>query len=146
MAATPSSALQSKVNATREPACPIDPRVDELLVDIADVLDRTDHLRVADLIQQPAMKFILWFRDRREERYLEGWQRAVDIRRVHIRANAILGFDRIWLKRHAPCPSCGLPTLGTWIGSNAIECSDQDCGLVITLDEYDEYCIELSEK
>ncbi|BCP41488.1 hypothetical protein MINTMi27_15810 [Mycobacterium intracellulare] len=141
---TPKTALQSRVKSTPEPACPIDPRVDELLVDISDVIERTDGLRVADLINQPPTKFRVWFKDRSVEQYLAGWERAVAIRRVHVRANAILGFDRIRVRRHAPCPQCGLPTLGTWVGDPTVECSDGDCGFVMSLEDYDEYCIELS--
>lgn len=141
---TPKTALQSRVKSTPEPACPIDPRVDELLIDIADVIDRCDGLRVQDLIQQPTAKFIVWFKDRRREHYLSGVDRALAIRRVHTRANAILGFDRIRVKRHAPCPACDLPTLGQWIGDPNIECSD--CEFVMTLDDYDEYCLELSKR
>jgi hypothetical protein len=143
---TPKTALQSKVNSTPEPACPIDTRVDELVTDLEDVIDRTDGLRVNDLIHQPAMKFILWHRDTRSERYLEGWERAVDIRRVHARANSILGFDRIWVRRHAPCPACGLPTLGTVVGSSTIDCSDDECDLVLSLDQYDQLCSELAAR
>jgi hypothetical protein len=139
---TPKTALQSRVKSTPEPACPLDPRVDELLTDIEDVIDRTDGLRVADLVQQPAMKFIVWFKDQRRETYLTGIDRALAIRRVHARVNAILGFDRIWVKRHAPCPQCGLPTLGTFIGSSNIEC--RDCAFVMTLDEYSQYLLELA--
>ena len=139
---TPKTALQSRVKSTPEPACPLDPRVDELLTDIEDVIDRTDGLRVADLVQQPAMKFIVWFKDQRRETYLTGVDRALAIRRVQARANAILGFDRIWVKRHAPCPQCGLPTLGTFIGSSNIEC--RDCAFVMTLDEYSQYLLELA--
>src|SRR6185503_3538176 len=135
---------QSRVKSTPEPACPIDPRVDELLTDIADVIDRCDNLRVQDLIQQPIMKFIIWARDSRQEKYLSGVDRALNIRTVHARANAILGFDRIRLKRHAPCPECGLPTLGEWIGDSNIDCSD--CEFVMTRDDYDKYCLELSKK
>ena len=138
---TPKTALQSRVKSTPEPACPIDPRVDELLIDIADVLDRCDNLRVQDLVSQPAMKFIVWFRDRRREAYLTGVDRALAIRRVHVRANAILGFDRIRLKRHAPCPECRLPALGQWIGDSNVECSE--CEFVMTLDDYDQYCLDL---
>lgn len=141
---TPKTALQSRVKSTPEPACPIDPRVDELLIDIADVIDRADGLRVADLIQQPAMKFIIWFRDMRRERYLDGVSRALAIRRVHTRANQILGFDRIRLKRHAPCPECGMPTLGQWIGEATVDCSD--CEFLMSFDDYDLYCIDLSER
>ena len=139
---TPKTALQSRVKSTPEPACPLDPRVDELLTDIEDVIDRTDGLRVADLVRQPAMKFIVWFKDRRRETYLTGVDRALAIRRVQARANAILGFDRIWVKRHAPCPRCGLPTLGTFIGDSKIEC--RDCAFVMTLDEYSQYLLELA--
>jgi len=139
---TPKTALQSRVKSTPEPACPLDPRVDELLTDIEDVIDRTDGLRVADLVQQPAMKFIVWFKDQRRETYLTGVDRALAIRRVQARANAILGFDRIWVKRHAPCPRCGLPTLGTFIGDSNIEC--RDCAFVMSLDEYSQYLLELA--
>ena len=141
LSVTPKTALQSRVRSTPEPACPIDPRVDELLIDIADVIDRCDGLRVQDLIQQPIMKFILWYRDTRSARYLSGVDRALDIRRVHARANNILGFDRIRVKRHAPCPACGLPTLGEWIGDSNIDCSD--CEFIISRDDYEKYCSEL---
>jgi hypothetical protein len=133
---------ESKVRATHEPQCPMDVRVDELLTDIADVVDRCDHLRVADLIQQPAMKFKIWYRDRVDTKYLAGYQRALDIRRVHARANAILGFDRIYQKRHAPCPNCNLPTLGNYVGDSTVLCSDKECGAVMSLDEYDRHCAE----
>lgn len=143
---TPKTALQSRVKSTPEPACPIDPRVDELLVDIADVIDRTDGLRVADLMRQPAMRFIVWNRDTRQEKYLDGCHRALAIRTVHARANNILGFDRIKLKRVAPCPQCSLPTLSTYVGDNTVFCGDEECGWVMTLDDYDAHCVTLAEK
>lgn len=142
---TPKTALQSRVKSTPEPACPIDPRVDELLVDIGDVIERTDGLRVVDLVAQPPTKFEVWFKDRAVELYLTGWQRAIDIRKVHVRANAILGFSPVWVRRHAPCPQCGLPSLGTWIGDPNVECSDDECGFILTLDDYNHYCNELAE-
>lgn len=141
---TPKTALQSRVKSTPEPMCPIDPRVDELLIDIADVIDRCDGLRVQDLVQQPIMKFIVWKRDSRAEKYLSGVDRALAIRLVHARANAILGFDRIRLKRHAPCPECDMPGLGQWIGEGNIDCSE--CEFIMSLDEYDKYCLKLSTK
>lgn len=144
LGATPKTALQSRVKSSREPACPIDPRVDELLGDIADVIDRCDGLQVQDLIQQPIMKFIVWTRESREERYLDGVARALAIRLVHIRANNILGFDRVRLKRHAPCPECGLPTLGHVVGEPNIDCSE--CEFIMPLEDYDKYCTELSKR
>lgn len=143
---TPKTALQSRVKSTPEPACPVDPRVDELLIDIADIIDRCDNLRVQGLSQQPAMKFIVWIRDVRREVFLSGVDRALAIRRVHVRANAILGFDRVWLRRHAPCPECGLPTLGAYVGDNTVGCRNDDCGLSLSLDDYDKYCLELAGK
>lgn len=143
---TPKTALQSRVKSSPEPACPVDPRVDELLIDISDVIDRVDGLRVIDLIHQPAMKFIVWFRDGRRERYLDGCHRALDIRGVHSRANSILGFGRIKQKRHAPCPQCQLPTLNSYIGEGTVFCGDEECGLVLTIDDYETYCTELTGK
>lgn len=139
----PKTALQSRVSSTPEPACPINPRVDELIHDIGDVVDRADNLRVADLVRQPAMEFHLWVGDYQQRRYLDGVQRALDVKRVHSRANAILGFDRVWQKRHAPCANCGLPTLGNFIGDSFIQCTD--CEYVMSLDEYEAYCNELSK-
>lgn len=138
--------MQSRVKSTPEPACPVDPRVDELLVDIGDTLDRCDGLRIADLIQQPSMRFIVWYKDQRRERYLDGCDRALAVRGAHLRANKILGFDRIRQRRHAPCPQCSLPTLGNWIGDSTITCSDEGCGAAITLTDYEIYCCELAEK
>ncbi|RAV17468.1 hypothetical protein DQP57_00125 [Mycobacterium colombiense] len=115
------------------------------MVDISDVIERTDNLRVADLIAQPPTKFQVWYKDKAYDKYLEGWQRACDIRGVHVRANAILGFGRIAVKRHAPCPRCGLPTLQQWIGDPTIECSDEECGFVMSLDEYDQHCNDLAK-
>lgn len=139
LAVTPKTALQSRVKSTPEPACPIDPRVDELLADIGDVIDRTDGLRVQDLIQQPAMKFIIWHKDKRSERFLYGYERALDIRRVHARANAILGYDGIWQKRHAACPECDMPCLGSWSGGDHVECTN--CNMRMTRDDYDRWCL-----
>lgn len=143
---TPTTALQSRVRATREPACPIDPRVDALLTEIWDVIDRTGGVRVADLIRQPDMLFTLWVRDERRQEYLSGVDRALDIRRVHLRVNKVIGLDRVWQKRHAPCPDCNLPTLGNWVGDSTVACSDEGCGLILPLDDYESYCTELSRR
>lgn len=146
---TPKTALQSKVRSTPEPACPLDPRVDQLLTDIWDVIDRTDGLKIIDLIRQPAMKFVIWMGEVRRELYLAGWERALDIRRVHARANKIIGFEPEWRKRHAPCPQCGESTLGHWVGDDNITCTGEECGLVLSPEAYDMYCkfcMELYER
>jgi hypothetical protein len=144
MAVTPKTAMQSRVSSTPEPSCPVDARVDELLVDIGDTIDRCDGLKVIDLIHQPAMKFYVWFRDQRRERFLDGCDRALAIRAVHVRANKILGFDRLKLRRVAPCPQCSLPTLYTYVGEDTVVCGDEECGLVLSLADYEAHCIELS--
>ena len=143
MAASPKTALHSRVRATREPACPIDPRVDEILVEIEDVLDRCEGRRIADLIRQPAMRFIIWVKDTRREKWLDGVSRALDVRRVHLKANKILGFDRVRIKRTAPCPDCSLPLLFSWAGSDTIECGDEACNFAASREEYDMYVREL---
>ena len=143
---SPKTALQSKVSSSKEPACPIDPRVDELMVDISDTIDRCDGLKVIDLIHQPSMKFVLWFRDQRRERFLDGCDRALAIRSVHVRANKILGFDRLRLRRVAPCPDCRLPTLYTYVGEDSVICGDEECGVVMSLADYEAHCVELAEK
>lgn len=134
---------ESKVRSSKEPQAPMDVRVADLLDEIADVIDRVDGLRVADLIQQPPARFILWVRDVRRVRYLSGVDRALDIRRVHVKANKAIGLEKVKQKRHAPCPDCGLPTLFNWVGESTVFCSDGECGFVMPLDEYDGYCAEL---
>jgi hypothetical protein len=140
---SPSSALQSRIKSTPEPCCPINLTVDELINEIGDVVDRVDGLRVADLVRQPAMEFVLWVGDYPQRRQLDGVQRALDARRVHTRANAIIGFDRVWQRRHAPCWSCALPALGNWLGDSIIQCTN--CEAVMTLTEYEDYCNELAK-
>jgi hypothetical protein len=115
--------------------------VDALLGEVEDVVDRTGGLRVADLIRQPRMNFLLWIADTRQERDLDGVQRALDISRVHAKVNNILGFDKIWQKRHAPCPKCDGKNLGNWIGDEGVLC--KDCNHTMTLDDYQAYCVEL---
>lgn len=136
---------QSKVKASREPTCPLNTRVDELLGFIEDALDRVDGLRIADLIQQPAMKFILWVGDRRREVFLDGCDRALEVRRVHARANKVLGFDKILHRRAAPCPACSLPTLANYVGEGTVFCTEETCGYATDLDSYDELCAELTK-
>lgn len=144
LAVTPKTALQSKVNSTPEPSCPIDVRVEELIGQIEDAIDRCDGMRIGDLINQPATKFYIWRGETRTEQHLAGWERAIAIRRVHVRANAILGFDKLKQRRVAPCPGCDLPTLYSYVGDDEVLCSDEECGLAMKLAEYEAYCVALA--
>lgn len=108
--------------------------------EVEDVIDRTDKLRVSELIQQPKMPFILWINDVRKERELDGVQRALDIAGCHKKVNDILGFDLVKQKRHAPCPRCGETEMFDWVGDSFIQCK---CGHEMSLDDYQDYCSEL---
>ena len=143
LGASPKTALHSRVRNTPNPRCPLDLRVDALLGEVEDVIDRTDKLRVADLILQPKMPFIIWLNDVRKERELDGCQRALDVGRVHRKVNDVLGFDLVKQKRHAPCPECGERELFNWIGESHVQCK---CKYVMSLDEYQDYCVELLEE
>lgn len=133
-------AWESKVNATYVPESPMDVRVADMLVEISDLLRIA--VPVRDLISQPAVECDVWIGDTRKRRWLDGVDRAVQIRRVHERVSAMVGLGPLWRRRHAPCPSCGLPSLGSWGGSDWVDCVE--CGMRLTLDDYDAWCAEVS--
>jgi hypothetical protein len=145
LAHTPKSALQSKVSRTPEPACPIDPRVDALETEAYDVVDRAGgwNTNVQELMRLPEARFLVWRGEHRELVFLDGAKRALDIRRIHSRISAVVGLERRFVKRHAPCPECHLPMLGSWVGEEVVRCTAEDCGFVGSLAEYDLYCAEL---
>lgn len=139
------TALESRVKASREPAAPMNVHVADLLDEIGDVVDRTDHLSARNLIQQPAQLFLLWVKDVQQKVYLDGVQRALDVRRVYDRVQDIIGFERQWQRRGAPCPECNLPTLGNWVGSEQIICNNTECGSSFTLDQYEDLYVKKAE-
>ena len=139
-----SVAYSSKVNSTPVPQAPLDLSVYDLLDEIGDVVDRVGGYRIADLVRLPAEKYLLWRRDSRVEVHLDGVGRALDVLRVHTKADRMVGLNRVWQKRHAPCPRCKLPTLGTWLGSDTIHCATEDCGSAFTRDQYEQHCVALS--
>jgi len=47
--------------------------------------------------------------------------------------------------RSAPCPRCQRRTLVHQLGTRHIECTNKDCGRLMTLDEYDEMVMALAE-
>jgi len=76
--------------------------------------------------------------------FLDGINRALDVRRVHRKADQMVGLNRVWQRRAAPCPRCNQSTLGAWLGSDTIHCASEDCGSDFTREQYEEHCFALS--
>lgn len=128
-----------RVSGSTDPSTPVNIAVVDLLDWIDEVVASSGGwgVQVRDLVQRPA------------ERcgpdgwpvYLTGVSRALAIRRVHGKAEALAGLSKVWERRRAPCPECELPTLGTWVGSGLVQCTNSDCQGVLDQDEYEKYCI-----
>lgn len=132
LGATPKTALQSKVSMTSEPSSPYNVKVADLIDDVDEVVRRDGGMPVRDLVTQPVTRF--------DDRWLSGVDRALEIRKMHGRADAIVGLGRVWERRHAPCPDCGLRTLGQWSGDDQIFCTNNDCSTSLSKDEYEQWC------
>lgn len=135
-------AYESKVNATREPAAPINVHVLALIDDVSDAHLFAGGRRMADLVRQPPEAFLIWVKGAEQKVYLDGVERALRIRRIHKKVSDAVGLSPTFQKRAAPCPKCGEFSLGQWIGEDLIFCADEDCGLTLTLDAYEAYCLE----
>lgn len=131
----------SKVHSTPEPQPPMNVTVYDLIDEIGDVIDRVANLPVDALIRAPDAEFKLWRRGKPRLTVLSGVDRALDVRRVHAKADNLIGFNKVWQRRHAPCPVCQMPTLGSWVGSDTISCTNEDCNSSFTRDEYNDYCL-----
>lgn len=138
------SAFESKINATREPAAPINLHILDLMDVVEEELHKAEGRTIADLVQQPAKKFVMWGKRVEDDKvvYLDGVDRALRIRVVHQKASDAVGLAPTWRKRHAPCPDCGIPCLGSWSGTDTIHCTNEDCLATYTLSEYETYCID----
>lgn len=101
------------------------------VIDLIDAIERTltfiDGVAVRDLVTQ-----------------VGGVECALSVRVVHMKAQAVCGLDRSWERRRAPCPGCGLPTLGGWLGEDRIQCTNSVCATTLSKDEYETYCMEAS--
>ncbi|AEJ92476.1 DNA binding protein [Mycobacterium phage Quink] len=115
---------EARVQSSKEPPTPLHLHVVDLIDRINQSIDATEDYRIVDLITQA-----------------DGVTRALDIRHVHKRASEAVGFQPTWQRRHAPCWECGLPTLGTWVGSDVIQCSNEECLAQCSLDEYTQHCM-----
>jgi hypothetical protein len=108
--------------------------------EIWDTIDRADGYRVVDLVTLPAEEWLIGgYRVVRD-----GVHRALDIRRVHTKAEKMIGLNKVWQRRAAPCPNCQLPTLGSWVGDETILCTNEECLSSFDRTAYEEHCIAAS--
>lgn len=119
---------QARVSGgSNEGKTPLNIAVIDLIDDVKRTLTNIGGVAVRDLITQQG-----------------GVECALSVRRVHMKAQAICGLDRLWERRRAPCPACGLPTLGGWLGEGRIQCTNGECATTLSKDEYETYCMEAS--
>lgn len=138
----PVTAQTSKINATKEPQSPLNLAAETMVTDIDEVLSRIGNYLIRDLVTRPAQRFKVWRHEAEQLVYWDGIDLALQVRSVHARAIRLLGFERQWERRAAPCWSCQLPCLGQFIGSETVECSN--CGERKTVADYQQYCIEIA--
>jgi len=137
----PVTAQTSKISATREPSSPLNLAAETLVTDIDEVLSRVGNYLIRDLISRPATKFKVWRRDCEQIVFLDGVTLALQVRSVHDRALKLLGFEKLWQRRSAPCWACQMPCLGQFTGSGTVECSS--CGERKTDTDYQAYCLDM---
>ena len=125
----PQSVGSSRVSSSSEPKSPLNLTVVDLIEAIRILLHGPAGLySIRDLITLP-----------------NGPQLALLVRRLHSKADGIIGLKKVWQRRHAPCPDCSLPTLGGWAGDDVIRCTASGCGTVMSKSAYEDYC-ELQSK
>jgi hypothetical protein len=108
---------EAKVSGTQEPAIPLNLHVLDLISEIEALIHYVHGVPIADVI-----------------RWSDGIRRALDIGKVYKKADGVIGLSRKWTRRMSPCPKCQLRTLGSFAGSDSIQCTN--CGGVMTRDEY----------
>jgi hypothetical protein len=143
LGSSPVTTHGSRVHSTPEPSAPINLRALDLMDELEDVVFRVGgpKVRVADLIRRPAEKFVVWRGGRPRDTYLDGVDRALAVGKAWRKADQVIGLSRTWERRAAPCPRCGLPTLGGWAGESTIHCTNSSCGTAFTRLEYENLCI-----
>lgn len=136
----PVTVSESKVFASKEPQSPLNLAAETLVSDIDEVLSRVGSYLIRDLVSQPAERFKVWRGEYEQIVFWDGPALALQVRSVYDRAIKLLGFERQWQRRSAPCWECDLPTLGQFTGSGTVECSN--CGARKTDTDYQTYCLE----
>ena len=137
-------AYTSKVSSTPTPAVPLNLTAVVLQEAVDLAVDYAGGYRIVDLITQPSSEYHVWVREVEQRVFLDGVDRALAIRRIHVRVSDAVGLAPVWQRRAAPCPNCGLPLLGQWSGFSRVEC--KGCETSMTLTEYNDYCLELGKK
>lgn len=122
----PQSDWRDKVSSSSTPQAPSNLVVFDLLNAMYKAHDDVDTL-IINLVSLPG-----------------GVAKALEVRRVVLKAKDMCGLERVWCQRYVPCPECGLQNLGTYIGEDYVECTTDGCDAHLLLDEYDEWCLELS--
>lgn len=118
-----SAAGGARVSASKEPTTPLNVTVVDLIDDIGSILVRSQGYLMRDLVTLPG-----------------GVALALDVWRAHAKAEGIIGLQKVWQRRHAPCPECGLRTLGGWLGGDDIFCTNSACATVLNKDDYEAWC------
>lgn len=131
-----------RVSGTKEPPAPLNLTIDAAICDALEVVQRAGgwHIRVHDLINRSAEPFTVWRKGVRTENWpLTGCDRALDIRRVYRLLDRMAGFSPVWHRKAGACPGCGLSTLGALSGTGYVQCSNSECAISISLDEYETF-------
>lgn len=125
-----SSAGGERVGGSSEPSSPLNVRVLDLInaIDGAlSVLSIRPEARIRDIVTWNGS--------------IDGVSFALRVRGLHSQADGIVGLGKVWERRRAPCPECDLPTLGAWVGSGVVMCTNADCATTLTQDDYEAYCL-----
>ncbi|UVK63462.1 hypothetical protein SEA_AEGEUS_90 [Mycobacterium phage Aegeus] len=113
-----------KVSGSSEPSTPINVRVLDLIDAIDEVLASGQGARIRDIVT-----------------WTDGIPLALRVRKLHSQADGVVGLGQVWERRRAPCPDCGLPTLGSWVGAGVVMCTNANCATTLTQSEYEDYCL-----
>lgn len=135
----------SKVNGTRAHSLPMNVHVFDLITAIQVLLDDLGSVPMRDVVKR-RYNLSIWFEGVCRVEEVPGVRVALKIRSLWLQAEKVIGLQRVWETRHAPCPGCGCSTLGSWSGSGRVECTADRCRLSMTLSEYEAHCIVESRR
>jgi hypothetical protein len=125
----------SKVKSTPAMSTPLNVAVLDLINDTEEVLTYCGNSRIDNLIHQPSKECTVWRSGRQRKEWLDGVDRALQIRAVFKRADRVIGFSREAVThRIHPCPKCTRQTMVSIAGTNTVNCIS--CGGITTMDEY----------
>lgn len=115
---------EAKVSGSRfEPPCPLRVEVVDLIDEIGAAFHHIGSLRIIDLIT-----------------HVGGVDWAFEVRRLYRVADKIIGISPHWSRRITPCPECDTRSLGTFSGTDLVQCST--CSFSTDLDGYRKLTLE----